>query len=105
MYYTQYDKRQVRHRRHLPFVVLLCLLREIASAGSEARRKRYELPTAVGRRRDSSLRAYVAGSFPDGNSALMLVCARLRYVAGTQWDTKKCLNMKCLKNAVAFIAG
>ena len=23
------------------------------------------------------------GSFPDGNSALMLVCARLRHVAGT----------------------
>ena len=26
----------------------------------------------------------VVGSFPDCNSALMLVCARLRYVAGTQ---------------------
>jgi putative transposase len=24
------------------------------------------------------------GTFPDGNSVLMLVCARLRYVAGTQ---------------------
>ena len=30
----------------------------------------------------------VAGSFPDGNSALMLVCARLRHVAGTQWGNR-----------------
>lgn len=28
------------------------------------------------------LRTRVIGSFPDGNSALVLVCARLRYVAG-----------------------
>ena len=27
---------------------------------------------------------YTLGAFPDGNSALMLVCARLRHVAGTQ---------------------
>jgi hypothetical protein len=35
---------------------------------------------------------------PDGNSALMLVCARLRYVAGSQWGNKKYLNMKHLEN-------
>ena len=29
-------------------------------------------------------RTRVVGTFPDGNSALMLVCARLRHVAGTQ---------------------
>ncbi len=29
-------------------------------------------------------RTRVVGSFPDGNSALMLVCARLRHVAGTR---------------------
>lgn len=29
-------------------------------------------------------RTRVVGSFPDGNSALMLVCARLHHVAGTQ---------------------
>lgn len=34
--------------------------------------------------------------FPDGNSALTLVCARLRYVAGTQWGNKKYMNMKHL---------
>ena len=39
-------------------------------------------------------RTRVVGSFPDGNSALMLVCARLRHVAGTQWGNKKYMNMK-----------
>ena len=36
----------------------------------------------------------VVGTFPDGNSALMLVCARLRYVAGTQWANRKYMNMR-----------
>ena len=30
----------------------------------------------------------MVGSFLDGNSALMLVCARLRHMTGTQWDSK-----------------
>ena len=33
-------------------------------------------------------RTRVVGTFPDGNSALMLVFARLRHVAGTQWGRK-----------------
>lgn len=33
------------------------------------------------------------GAFPDGQSALMLVCARLRHVAGTQWGTRRNMNM------------
>jgi hypothetical protein len=36
----------------------------------------------------------VVGCFPDGNSALMLVCARLRYVADSQWGNKKYMGMK-----------
>ena len=36
------------------------------------------------------------GVFPDGESALMLVCARLRYVATKEWGTKRYLNMKHL---------
>ncbi len=28
------------------------------------------------------------GAFPDGQSALMLVAARLRHVAGTKWGTR-----------------
>lgn len=49
----------------------------------------------------------VVGTFPDGNSALMLVCARLRHVVGTQWGNKKYMNMKHLETALddAFIAG
>ena len=42
----------------------------------------------------------VVGSFPDGNSALMLVCARLRHVAGTQWGCNKYMNMKHLEAAL-----
>ena len=44
---------------------------------------------------------------PDGNSALMLVCARLRHVAGTQWGNKKYMNMKHLEAVLedASIAG
>ena len=42
-------------------------------------------------------RTRVVGAFPDGNSALMLVCARLRHVAGTQWGCKKYMNMKHLE--------
>lgn len=30
----------------------------------------------------------VVETFPDGNSALMLVCARLRHVAGTNWAAR-----------------
>ena len=54
-----------------------------------------------------SRRTRVAGSFPDGDSALMPVCARLRHVAGTQWGNKKNMNMKHLEAALedASIAG
>ena len=57
--------------------------------------------------RDIRRRTRVVGSFPDGNSALMLVCARLRHGAGTQWGNKKYMNMKHLEVAVedASIAG
>ena len=41
--------------------------------------------------REIRRRTRVVGAFPDGNSALMLVCARLRYVAGKDWDSKRYL--------------
>lgn len=47
--------------------------------------------------REIRRRTRVVGTFPDGNSALMLVCARLRHVAGTQWGGKKYMNMKHLE--------
>ena len=44
--------------------------------------------------REIRRRTRVVGSFPDGNSALMLVCARLRHVASSQWGSKKYMSMK-----------
>lgn len=57
--------------------------------------------------REIRRRTRVVGSFPDGNSALMLVCARLRHVAGTQWGNKKYMNMKHLEALPddVFLAG
>lgn len=42
-------------------------------------------------------RTRVVGSFPDGHSALMLVSARLRHIAGTKWSTACYLNMVRLR--------
>lgn len=44
--------------------------------------------------REIRRRTRVVGSFPDGNSALMLVAARLRYLAGKKWGTERYMNMK-----------
>jgi transposase-like protein len=46
--------------------------------------------------REVRRRTRVVGAFPDGNSALMLVAARLRHVAGTRWGTRRYLNMNLL---------
>lgn len=43
--------------------------------------------------REIKRRTKAMGAFPDGQSALMLVCARLRHVAGTQWGTRRYMNM------------
>ena len=47
--------------------------------------------------REIRRRTRVVGTFPDGNSALMLVCARQRHVVSTQWGCKKYMNMKHLE--------
>ena len=47
--------------------------------------------------REVRRRTRVVGAFPDGNSALMLVAARLRHIAGTRWGTRRYLNMELLK--------
>lgn len=46
--------------------------------------------------REIRRRTRVVGAFPDGDSALMLVAARLRHVAGTKWGTRKYLDMERL---------
>jgi putative transposase len=67
----------------------------------------YDFPAAHWRRirtnnplerilREVRRRTRVVGAFPDGNSALMLVAARLRHIAGTRWGTRRYLNMQLL---------
>lgn len=46
--------------------------------------------------REIRCRTRVVGTFPDGDSALMLVCARLRHVASKSWGTKRYMSMKHL---------
>ena len=46
--------------------------------------------------REIRRRTRVVGCFPDGNSALMLVGARLRYVAGSKWGARRYLDMEHL---------
>jgi len=48
-------------------------------------------------------RTRVVGSFPDGESALMLVAARLRYITTTSWGSKRYLNMDYLKDLMIDI--
>ena len=52
--------------------------------------------------REIRRRTRVVGAFPDGKSALMLVAARLRYVAATRWGTKRYLQMNRLADVVAI---
>lgn len=47
--------------------------------------------------REIRRRSRVVGCFPDGNSALMLAAARLRYIAGTKWGSRQYLNMERLQ--------
>ena len=35
----------------------------------------------------------MAGTFPDGRSALMLVTARLKYVADSEWGSRRYLDV------------
>lgn len=44
------------------------------------------------RNREIRRRTRVVGSFPDGNSALMLVCARIRYVTANEWPNRRYLD-------------
>lgn len=48
--------------------------------------------------REIRRRTGVVGTFSDGNSALMLVCARLRHIAGAQRGRRKYMNMEHLED-------
>jgi transposase-like protein len=47
--------------------------------------------------REVRRRTRVVGAFPDGQSALMLVAARLRHTAGTCWGTRRYMDMNRFK--------
>jgi len=47
--------------------------------------------------REIRRRTRVVGNFPDGQSALMLVAARLRHMAGTRWGTRQYMDMERLR--------
>ena len=46
--------------------------------------------------REIRRRTRVVGNFPDGQSALMLVAARLRHIASTKWGTRAYMDMEHL---------
>ena len=50
--------------------------------------------------REIRRRTRVVGSFPDGNSALMLVCVRIRYVTDNEWSTRRYLDMSRLDDTL-----
>ncbi len=47
--------------------------------------------------REIRRRTRVVGTFPDGNSALMLVTARLKYIVEHEWGKRRCLDMSKLE--------
>ena len=46
--------------------------------------------------REIRRRTRVVGAFPDGQSALMLVAARLRHIAATRWGSRRYLSAERL---------
>lgn len=86
---------------------------EIVAAGVEETLSYYTMPSEHWRSiktnnplerlmREIRRRTRVVGAFPDGKSALMLVAARLRYVAATRWGTKRYLQMNRLAEVAAI---
>jgi len=47
--------------------------------------------------REIRRRTRVVGAFPDGQSALMLVAARLRHIASTKWSSRRYLDVRLVK--------
>ncbi|EFC90812.1 transposase mutator type [Dethiosulfovibrio peptidovorans DSM 11002] len=50
--------------------------------------------------REIRRRTKVVGNFPDGELALMLVSARVRHVASTQWGKRAYMNMEHLREQI-----
>ena len=65
---------------------------QVAHATPDKRLRR----TGIFINREIKRRTKAIGAVPDGQSALMLVCARLRHVAASEWGSKRYLNMNHL---------
>ena len=62
--------------------------------------ERNVLARVTPRNREVRRRTRMVGSFPDERSALMLVCARVRYVTSNEWSTRRYLDMSRLGETV-----
>ena len=61
-------------------------------------RRRIRTNNAIERlNREIRRRTRVVGTFPDGRSALMLVTARLKYVAESEWGSRRYLDVTLLE--------
>lgn len=49
-------------------------------------------------------RTNVVGAFPDGNAALLLVCARLRHITTSEWGTRRYLDVSGLEQHLTAAA-
>ena len=49
--------------------------------------------------REIRRRTRVVGCFPDGDSAVTLVAARLRHIVGTRWGTKQYMKNRTVTEA------
>jgi len=81
---------------------------EVVQQGAEETFSYYEFPREHWRSlrtnnpqerimREIRRRTRVVGAFPDGRSALMLVAARLRHIAGTRWGLRRYMDMDRLR--------
>lgn len=55
--------------------------------------------------REIRRRTRMVGSFPHGPAALMLLAARLRYMAGQKWEMQRCMNMGQLEKPITQDCG
>ena len=107
--HAQEDKESARQKAEQVAAKLKALRLDkaarVVEVGSEETFSFYEFPSNHWRHirtnnplerlnREIRRRTRVVGNFPDGHSALMLVAARLRYLAGKKWGTERYLNMK-----------
>jgi transposase-like protein len=107
--HAQEDKEAARRKTAevIEKLQVLCLEKaaRILASGSEETFSYYAFPVEHWRHirtnnplerlnREIRRRTRVVGNFPDGHAALMLVAARLRYMAVQKWGTQRYMSMK-----------